>query len=203
MKKYKKPKSSWTLPSGSLTKTQVLRTQVRRTPVPHPCAVSKLREFCPIKNRSDRSHFEPSTSTSDSSEALARQCKEGAPEEKLVEPSTSRLASSELLFSNLFFEKFYEPEEETLFEWLPLSPISESEFSNPWIDWKVKLDSEGSDLYFEEETSSSSCSENSERKMTQPNYIQKITLMLTSSHSVVSGPADISISSQDVMYLVG
>ena len=72
-------------------------------------------------------------------------------------------------------EKFYQqPEKEVFYKWSPLSPIPES---NPCLDWKVELDSEGSNQYFDEETSSSSSSENF--RMAQPatpTYVQTIPI---------------------------
>ena len=71
-------------------------------------------------------------------------------------------------------KKFDPPDEEVFFyKWSPLSPIPEN---NPCKDQKVELESEGSDQYFEEETSSSCSSEDFERRMAQPNYIQTIPI---------------------------
>ena len=161
------------LPSGPVTKTQVVRCQVRRTPVPQ----SKQSRGNPAEeSRSEQPQFEPSASTSESSasEAPAQRYKEEAPveEEELAGPSTSRSVSSDVT-PDCLSKKFDEPEEEVSFKWSPLSPIPEN---NPCLDCKVKLYSEGSDQFFEEETSSSCSSENFERRMAQPNYIQTIPI---------------------------
>ena len=69
---------------------------------------------------------------------------------------------------------YQQPEEEVFDKWFRLSPIPEN---NPYLDWKVELDSENSDQYFEEETSSNSSSENF--RMAQPappTYVQMIPI---------------------------
>ena len=100
-----------------------------------------------------------------------------APEEE--EFSTSRPASSCIDPDHQPEEFYQQPEEEVFYKWRPpvdspLSPIPES---NSCLDWKVELDSEGSDQYFDEETSSSSSSENF--RMAQPatpKYVQTIPI---------------------------
>ena len=88
------------------------------------------------------------------------------------EPSTAEFSAREIPTQQ--YEKFEAPEEEVFYKWSPLSPIPES---NPTLDWKVELNSEGSDQYFDEETSSSSSSENF--RMAQPatpKYVQTIPI---------------------------
>ena len=130
------------------------------------------------ENQSEQFQFEPGTSTAEFSarEVPTQQYEKlDAPEEEeLSEPSTSRPVSS-YIDPDYQSEKFYQqPEEEVFDKWSRLSPILEN---NPCLDWKVELDSEGSNQYFEEETSSSSSSENF--RMAQPappTYVQMIPI---------------------------
>ena len=127
---------------------------------------------------SEQFQFEPSTAEFSAREIPIQQHEKfEAPEEE--ELSTSRPASS-CIDPDHQPEKFYQqPEEEVFYKWgppveSPLSPIPES---NSCLDWKVELDSEGSDQYFDEETSSSSSSENF--RMAQPatpKYVQTIPI---------------------------
>ena len=130
------------------------------------------------ENLSEQFQFEPSTSTTEFSarEVPTQQYEkfEAPEEEEPSEPSTSRPVSS-YIDPDYQSEKFYQhPEEEVFYKWSPLSPIPES---NPCLDWKVELDSEGSNQHFDEETSSSSSSENF--RMAQPatpTYVQTIPI---------------------------
>ena len=127
---------------------------------------------------SEQFQFEPSTAEFSAREVpIQHYEKFEAPEEE--EFTTSRPASSCIDPDHQPEETYQQPEEEVFYKWRPpidspLSPIPES---NSCLDWKVELDSEGSDQYFDEETSSSSSSENF--RMAQPaapKYVQTIPI---------------------------
>ena len=127
---------------------------------------------------SEQFQFEPSTAEFSAREVpIQHYEKFEAPEEE--EFTTSRPASSCIDPDHQPEESYQHPEEEVFYKWRPpidspLSPIPES---NSCLDWKVELDSEGSDQYFDEETSSSSSSENF--RMAQPaapKYVQTIPI---------------------------
>ena len=130
------------------------------------------------ENLNEQFQFEPSTSTAEfSAREVPTQHYEKfeAPEEE--ELSTSRPVSS-CIDPDYQSEEFYQqPEEEVYYKWSPLSPIPES---NPCLHWKVELDSEGSDQYFDEETSSSSSSENF--RMAQPATPKYVQTMPTAAN---------------------
>ena len=118
--------------------------------------------------KSECESYKVEESESDSSE-------ENQSEQFQFEPSTSTAEFSARKVPTQQSEKFYQqPEEEAFYKWSPLSPIPEN---NPCLYWKVELDSEGSNQYFEEETSRSSSSENF--RMAQPappTYVQTIPI---------------------------
>ena len=127
---------------------------------------------------SEQFQFEPSTAEFSAREVpIQHYEKFEAPEEE--EFTTSRPASSCIDPDHQPEEFYQQPEEEVFYKWRPpidspLSPIPES---NSCLDWKVELDSEGSDQYFDGETSSSSSSENF--RMAQPDapkYVQTIPI---------------------------
>ena len=127
---------------------------------------------------SEKFQFEPSTAEFSAREVpIQHYEKFEAPEEE--EFITSRPASSCIDPDHQPEEFYQQPEEEVFYKWRPpidspLSPIPES---NSCLDWKVELDSEGSDQYFDGETSSSSSSENF--RMAQPDapkYVQTIPI---------------------------
>ena len=134
-----------------------------------------------IKSESDLSEqfqFEPSTAESSAREVPIQHYEkfEAAEEEEFT---TSRPASSYIDPDHHPEEFHQQPEEEVFYKWRPpidspLSPIPES---NSCLDWKVELDSEGSDQYFDEKTSSSSSSENFRMAQPEaPKYVQTIPI---------------------------
>ena len=134
-----------------------------------------------IKSESDLSEqfqFEPSTAEFSAREVPIQHYEkfEAAEEE---ESTTSRPASSYIDPDHHPEEFYQQPEEEVFYKWRPpidspLSPIPES---NSCLDWKVELDSEGSDQYFDEKTSSSSSSENFRMAQPEaPKYVQTIPI---------------------------
>ena len=127
---------------------------------------------------SEQFQFEPSTAEFSAREVPNQHYEKfEAPEEE--EFTTSRPASSCIDPDHQPEEFYQQPEEEVFYKWRPpidspLSPIPES---NSCLDWKVELDSEGSDQYLDGETSSSSSSENF--RMAQPDapkYVQTIPI---------------------------
>ena len=183
------------LPSG------LVKSKVRRTPVPQSKQIksqpsSEGREYIGshpssearsypssevIKSESDLSEqfqFEPSTAEFSAREVPIQHYEkfEAAEEEEFT---TSRPASSYIDPDHHPEEFYQQPEEEVFYKWRPpidspLSPIPES---NSCLDWKVELDSEGSDQYFDEKTSSSSSSENFRMAQPEaPKYVQTIPI---------------------------
>ena len=134
-----------------------------------------------IKSESDLSEqfqFEPSTAEFSAREVPIQHYEkfEAAEEEEFT---TSRPASSYIDPDHHPEEFHQQPEEEVFYKWRPpidspLSPIPEN---NSCLDWKVELDSEGSDQYFDEKTSSSSSSENFRMAQPEaPKYVQTIPI---------------------------